>query len=76
MAKIPNQTVKLSDIEKVNETVKESLNTEQEFLTDKVTADDSEAKQAFRIHMALYKKQNPKKYALKEQALLKKLNSL
>lgn len=37
---------------------------------------DSPAKIAFRAHIAAYAKQNPKKYELKEEALLKKLESL
>ena len=37
---------------------------------------DSPEKANFRIILERYKKQNPKKYAIKEQVLLNKLNSL
>lgn len=38
--------------------------------------EESEAKKAFRKVIAVYKEQNPTKYAAKEQELLAKLNSL
>lgn len=41
-----------------------------------VQAPDSPTKAAFRKHIERYATQNPKKFAIKEQALLKKLNTL
>ena len=56
--------------------VKKEPTTEVPVVKPAVALPDSPAKAAFRKHIEFYAKQNPKKYALKEQALLKKLNSL
>lgn len=39
-------------------------------------SEDSPAKAAYRAHIEAYAKQNPKKYELKKEALLAKLNTL
>lgn len=41
-----------------------------------VVAEESAEKKEFRAFMESYKRQNPKKYALKEAELTNKLNSL
>jgi len=48
----------------------------EDVVDEVVVKEESEAKKAFRKLLATYEKQNPVKYAAKEQALLAKLENL